>query len=389
MKVSEKAKKFTESVIREMTRIANLHGAINLAQGFPDFDTPKEVVDAAVEALRGGFNQYAITWGARSLREAIAFYYEHWYGMQVDPEREITVCCGSTEAMISSVLATVNPGEELIVFEPFYENYGPDAILSGAKPRFVPLKAPAWDIDWRGLEAAFGPQTAAIVLNSPNNPTGKVFTGAELNRIAGLCKEHDVICITDEIYDHIVFDGHTHLPMCTIPGMRGRTVTINAMSKTFAVTGWRVGWAVAPAELTGAIRKVHDFVTVGAPHPLQEAGAWALKMPDEYFRSLGPFYSERRDLTEAILRETGFGPVRPHGAYYMMADISPFGAKNDVEFSKMLAAEIGVAVVPGSSFYSNPEDGGNWVRFCFCKRLETLEEAGRRLRKLAARRRPC
>jgi len=376
--------RFTESVIREMTRIAELHSGINLAQGFPDFEPPAEIVEAATQALREGYNQYAITWGARSLRESIAHYYRRWHGLEVDPEREITVCCGSTEAMISSILATVDPGEELIVFEPFYENYGPDAILSGARPRFVPLVIGegGWEVDWAALEGAFGARTAALVLNTPSNPTGKVFSRQELERIASLCVEHDALCITDEIYDRITFDGREHVPAATLPGMRERTVTINALSKTFAVTGWRVGWAVAPPEITGAIRKVHDFVTVGAPHPLQEAGAAALRMPDGYFRSLAPFYQERRDLTEEILKEAGFRPVRPQGAYYMMADISGFGTGDDVEFSRWLAADIGVAAVPGSSFYHNPADGRSWVRFCFCKKIETLEAARERLRKI-------
>ena len=384
MKVSAKAAQFTESVIREMTRVANLHGSINLAQGFPDFDTPPEVVKAAVEALEAGFNQYAITWGAKSLRDSIAYYYKRWHDLDIDPESEICVCCGSTEAMISAVMSVLDPGEELIVFEPFYENYGPDAILSGATPRYAPLapKGKDWEIDWEALERTFSPSSAAIILNTPNNPTGKVFTREELERIARLCIENDVICITDEIYDHIVFDGRVHVPMVTIPGMRKRTVTINAMSKTFAVTGWRVGWTVASPEITGAIRKVHDFVTVGAPHPLQEAGAKALRMTDEYFHSLGPFYQERRDMIESILEETGFGPIRPFGAYYIMADISNFGWDDDTEFSHWLAKEIGVAVVPGSSFFSNPADGRQWIRFCFCKKLGTLQEARRRLRKL-------
>lgn len=382
MKSSKKANQFTESVIREMTRLANKHGAVNLAQGFPDFDAPAEVVEAAVDALRGGLNQYAITWGAKSLRDSIAHYHCRWYGMDVDPEEEITVCCGSTEAMISSILASVDPGEELIVFEPFYENYGPDAILSGARPRFVPMSAPDWRIDWDALEGAFGKKTAAVVLNTPNNPTGKVFSADELQRIAELCVGFDALCITDEIYDQMTFDGRKHVPMASLPGMRERTVTINAMSKTFAVTGWRVGWAVASPAITGAIRKVHDFVTVGAAHPLQEAGSKALLLPDSYFQSLAPFYRERRDIMEQILADAGFLPARPRGAYYMMADIRPFGADDDVEFSRWLVEDIGVAVVPGSSFFSDPSDGRHWVRFCFCKEINTLEEAGKRLRKI-------
>lgn len=389
MKVSAKAERFTESVIREMTRIARQHNSINLAQGFPDFDTPEFVVNAAVEALRSGHNQYAITWGTKNLRDSISYYFKHWYDLEVDPESEITVTCGSTEAMISSVLATLNPGDEIIILEPFYENYGPDAILCGAMPKFVPmaLSSGEWQIDWKQLEAAFGKSTAAIILNTPNNPTGKVFSRDELTRIAKLCVQYDALCITDEIYDHMVYDGHEHVPPATLPGMKERTVTINAMSKTFAVTGWRVGWAVASPRITGAIRKVHDFVTVGAPHPLQEAGAKALRLPDDYFQSLGPFYRQRRDFTEQMLNEAGFIPARPGGAYYMMADISPLGWDDDTEFSRWLAAEIGVAVVPGSSFFSKPEDGRRWVRFCFCKTFDTLKAARERLLKLKGHKR--
>lgn len=389
MRVSAKAERFTESVIREMTRIARQHNSINLAQGFPDFDTPAEVVDAAVDALQSGHNQYAITWGTKNLRDSISYYFKRWYGMEVDPEREITVTCGSTEAMISSVLATVNPGDEIIILEPFYENYGPDAILSGAVPKFVPmtLTGNGWQINWKELELAFNPDTAAIILNTPNNPTGKVLSRDELSRIAQLCITYDALCITDEIYDHIVFDGLKHVPPATLPGMKERTVTINAMSKTFAVTGWRVGWAVASPEITGAIRKVHDFVTVGAPHPLQEAGAKALRLPDDYFHSLAPFYQERRDFTEQMLTDAGFITARPGGAYYTMADIGPFGWDDDTEFSRWLAAEIGVAVVPGSSFFSNSDYGRRWVRFCFCKTFETLKAARERLLKLKGHKR--
>lgn len=389
MKTSDKSGRFTESVIREMTRLSQKHSCINLAQGFPDFDTPMEVIEAAVESLRGGDNQYAITWGAKNLRNSIANYYQRFHGLEIDPEREITVCCGSTESMLSTILATVNPGEEIIAFEPHYENYGPDAILTDAVPRFVPLKLSdeGWQIDWHALEAAFNENTAAIIINTPNNPTGKVFNRRELTRIGELCTAHDALIFTDEIYDHIIFDGLKHIPPMTLPGLRERTVTINALSKTFAVTGWRVGWTVASPEITDAIRKVHDFVTVGAPNPFQEAGAKALRMPDNYFYSLGDFYQERRDFCATMLSEVGAAPVVPQGAYYMMADIGHFGWDDDIAFSRWLAEDIGVAVVPGSSFFHDPVDGTRWVRFCFAKEFETLHAARTRLLRLKGHRR--
>jgi aspartate/methionine/tyrosine aminotransferase len=388
--LSSKVEHFTESVIREMTRQAMLYNAVNLSQGFPDFPAPAEVKRAAQEAIAAEVNQYAITWGAKPLRNAIARQMQMWQGIEVDPEREITVCCGSTETMISSLLAVCNAGDEVVIFEPFYENYGPDAILSGARPRFVKLRPPVtpgseWTFDERELRAAFHNHTKAIIVNTPNNPTGKVFTRAELELIRDLCVEFNVLAITDEIYEHILYDGARHVSMAALAGMGERTITINGLSKTYSVTGWRVGWAVAPPAITDAIRKVHDFLTVGAPAPLQEAGAAALSLPPSYYQDLAEGYRRRRDHLIPALIEAGFPCFSPRGAYYVMTDIGRFGFENDIEFTKYLVKEIGVAVVPGSSFYNDPRDGAQQVRFAFCKREETLDEAGRRLKKLQAR----
>ncbi|HZU98318.1 MAG TPA: aminotransferase class I/II-fold pyridoxal phosphate-dependent enzyme [Planctomycetota bacterium] len=384
-RTSRKASLFRESVIREMTRLVNANkgGGVNLAQGFPDFACPRELKEAACAAVQADVNQYAITWGAKDLRNAISKKFARWFGFETDPEREITVCCGATETMISAFLAVVDPGDEVVVFEPFYENYGPDAILSGAVPRFVRLSPPDFTIDWDALRAAFTPRTKAIVINTPNNPTGKVFTRQELEGIAKLCREHDVLAITDEIYEHIVYDGAEHVCLATLPGMRERTITINALSKTYSVTGWRIGWAIAPPEITNAIRKVHDFLTVGAPAPLQRGAVAALEMPDSYYRSLGAEYQARRDFLLAGLDKAGFKSVKPRGAYYIMSDFSPFGFDGDDQaFARYLIKEIGVAGVPGSSFFSNPKDGEKLIRFCFPKKQETLAEAVRRLEKL-------
>jgi aspartate/methionine/tyrosine aminotransferase len=388
--LSSKVGHFTESVIREMTRQAMLHGAVNLAQGFPDFPAPPEIKRAAQEAIAADVNQYAITWGAKNLRDAIARQMQVWQGIEVDPEREITVCCGSTETMISSLLAVCNAGDEVVIFEPFYENYGPDAILSGARPRFVKLRPPSalqgeWSFDEVELRAAFHNQTKAIIVNTPNNPTGKVFTRPELELIRDLCVEFNVLALTDEIYEHILYDGTRHISMASLEGMRERTITINGLSKTYSVTGWRVGWAVAPPAITDAVRKVHDFMTVGAPAPLQEAGAAALSLPASYYRELAEGYRKRRDRLIPALTEAGFRCFSPRGAYYVMTDISGFGFANDLEFSKYLVQEIGVAAVPGSSFYDDGRDGAQQVRFAFCKRDETLDEAGKRLKRRRAR----
>jgi aminotransferase len=384
---SRKAAQFSESVIREMTRQAMRHGAVNLAQGFPDFSAPEEIKRAAQQAIDADVNQYAITWGAKDLREAIVRHARQYQGMVIDPETEITVCCGSTEAMIASLLAIVDAGDEVVIFEPYYENYGPDVILSDATPRFVKLRPPdsdggEWTFDEQELRAAFNAKTKAVIVNTPNNPTGKVFTRAELEFIRDLCVEFDALAITDEIYEHILYDDAQHISIATVDGMHDRTITINGMSKTFSVTGWRVGWAIAPPALTSAIRKVHDFLTVGAAAPLQAAGAVALSLPESYFRGLSEAYRKRRDLLVSVLREAGFKAYVPQGAYYVMTDVSAFGYENDLAFAKHLVADVGVATVPGSSFYKDPKDGSQQVRFAFCKKDETLLEAGRRLRNI-------
>jgi len=387
--VSRKASLFTESVIREMTREALKHGAVNLSQGFPDFAAPEDVKRVAMKAIEDDINQYAITWGARDFREAIARKTKWHLGLDVDPETELTVTCGSTEGMIASMMATVDPGEEVVVFEPFYENYAPDAILSDAKPRYVPLRPPDWSFDAHELRSAFNANTKAIIVCNPNNPTGKVFTRDEMEFIAGLCQEFDALCFTDEIYEHILYprDGAEiqHISMAQIEGMRERTVIVNSMSKTYSVTGWRVGYCIASPEITGAIRKVHDFLTVGAAAPLQAAGAYALSLPPEYYDRLQNEYRARRDLLLPVLEKAGFGTFRPDGAYYIMTDISGFGFADDVEFTRHLIREVGVACVPGSSFYSVPERGRQQVRFCFCKKDETLQLAAERLEKLQSK----
>jgi aminotransferase len=387
-RISKKAERFTESVIRDMTRQALHYGAINLAQGFPDFPAPGVIKRAAQQAVAADINQYAITWGAPDLRRAIALKFAAWQKVEIDPEREITVSCGSTEAMIATLLAVSDPGDEVIVFEPFYENYGPDAILSGAKPRFVTLHPPQdqdgeWSFDPRELRAAFRPETRAIIINTPHNPTGKVYTRNELELIRDLCVEFDVLAITDEIYEHILYDGAEHISIASIDGMRDRTVTINSLSKTYSVTGWRVGWAIAQPALTAAIRKVHDFLTVGAAAPLQAAGATALALPKEYYSHLAEGYAARRDLLLTALRAAGFRAFRPRGAYYIMTDISGFGAQDDLSFARHLVQEIGVASVPGSSFYSG-SNGKQQIRFAFCKQEETLARAIANLHRLHA-----
>jgi aminotransferase len=366
-----------------MTRLALQHGAVNLAQGFPDFSAPEVIKEAAREAIAADFNQYAITWGAKPFRDAIAAKYRRWYGLELDPEREITVCCGATESMISALLAVVNPGDEVIVFEPFYENYGPDTELCGAVPRLVSLRPPEWSFDPGELRKAFTRRTKAVILNTPNNPTGKVFTRAELELIAELCQEFDALAISDEIYEHILYDGAQHIPIMTLPGMRQRSVLVNSLSKTYSVTGWRVGWTLAAPELTEGIRKVHDFVTVGAAAPLQQAGAVALWLPEEYYRDLAREYTQRRDCLLPRLEAAGFRCFPPRGAYYVMTDISGFGFPSDIEFVRRLIEQIGVAAVPGSSFFAHRQAGAQLVRFCFSKKCETLEEAGRLLKRLS------
>ena len=392
--VSQKANLFNESVIREMTRVANKHGAVNLSQGFPDFAAPADIKRVAQEAIAKDINQYAITWGAKDFRDAIAAKTKWFLGLDVDPETEITVTCGSTEGMIAAMMATVDPGEEVVVFEPFYENYAPDAILSDARPRHVPLYAPnaeggVWTFDRDELRDAFNERTKAIIICNPNNPTGKVFTRAELEFIADLCQEFDALVFTDEIYEHIIYNGKQpekveskHICIATLDGMRERTVIVNSLSKTYSVTGWRVGYCIAPPEITKAIRKVHDFLTVGAAAPLQAAGAYALSLPPEYYLGLQTEYQQKRQFLLPALQTAGFKTYAPDGAYYVMTDISMFGFQNDVEFTKFLITEIGVACVPGSSFYHHKNLGAQQVRFCFCKRDETLEAAAARLAKL-------
>ena len=383
--VSLKAQSFTESVIREMTRLnLAMHGpqkAVNFAQGFPDFDPDALILEPAARALRDGYNQYATTWGAPQLRTAIAAKQSAAWGRAVDPDTEITVSCGATEAMIAAMLAAVDPGDEVIVFEPFYENYGPDCVISGAVPRYVALRPPDWSFDADELRRAFTPRTRAIVINTPHNPSGKVYSREELELIAGLCIEHGAIAITDEIYEHLVYRGK-HISMATLPGMAERTITISGASKTYSVTGWRVGWLIAPPTLSSAIRKVHDFLTVGAAHPLQVAIAEALQLPPSFYVELLGDYHERRDAIVSGLRECGFEANAPDGAYYVMAGIGAFGAPDDVSFAKRLIEEVAVATVPASSFYHDPTLGRGHIRFSFPKKIETIERGLDALRSL-------
>ncbi len=382
--VSERSQQFTESVIREMTRqILHFHGTdgINLAQGFPDFPAPREVKDAACAAIERDENQYAITWGARAFREAIAAKTKRFYGVELDPDTEITVCCGATETMLSSLLAIVNPGDEIIIVAPYYENYWPDSVLAGATPRFVSLHEPGWQLDPDELRAAFNSRTKAIVINTPNNPSGRVFSRAEMMLIAELCQEFDCIAITDEIYEHLVYNGE-HVYMLGLPGMRDRTIAISGMSKSYSVTGWRVGYSIAAPPLSEAIRKVHDFVTVGAPAPLQAAGVAAMQLPESYYVDFLAKYRERRTFLLGHLQRLGFGFDPPDGAYYVMCDFEAFGFDDDVAFARHLVRDVGVAVVPGTSFYPSPELGRRKVRFSFCKKMETLQRAVDRLEAL-------
>ena len=397
-RISQKSMSLTESVIREMSREAAKYGAVNLGQGFPDFPAPFEVKEKAMEAIAADHNQYAITWGVKSFRDAIAEKSKRFLGLDVDAESEITVTCGSTEGMIAGMLACVDKGEEVVLFEPFYENYAPDAILSDATPVHVPLyegETGNWYFENDELRAAFNQNTKAIILCTPNNPTGKVFSRQELEFIAELCIEFDALCFTDEIYEHIIYRGKRddgqmtlaennpqHICMAQIDGMRERTIVVNSLSKTYSVTGWRVGYVIAPPDITNAVRKIHDFLTVGAANPLQHAGAYAMSLPKTYYKELQKEYQRKRDFIVPVLQDAGFKCGFPEGAYYVMTDVSDFGFKNDVEFTKHLIREIGVAVVPGSSFYHHKELGSQQVRFCFCKKDETLEAAAERLAKL-------
>ncbi len=385
--MSRKTETFSESVIREMTRICDAVSGYNLSQGFPDFDSPKAIKEAAIKAIKDNFNQYPVTFGEPELREAISKKALNYNHILYDPESEITVTCGATEAMIASLLAIINPGDEIIVFEPFYENYGPDGILSGAVPRYVTLKPPEWTYSSEDLAAAFNEKTKAIIINTPNNPTGKVFSIDELMEIATLCNKWDVYVITDEIYEHILYDGAKHVSIASISGMRDRTITINSISKTYSVTGWRVGWAIAEKRLTKRIRKVHDFLTVGAPTPLQCAATTALSFPKDYYDDLVSYYVKARQCLFETLKTSGFNPTLPRGAYYIICEIGDlmkeFGVQNDFDFSIKLIEKTKVATVPVSSFYSSSECGKTQIRFCFCKKQETLQAVNRELRKLS------
>ena len=372
-----------DSVFAEMTRLAKLHNAVNLSQGFPDFEAPQAVKDAACTAIQGGQNQYAPPYGTHALRDAIAADFSRRFGVPVNPDEQVTVCCGSTEAMMAVMMACIDPGDEVIVFEPFYENYGPGAILAGAQPKYVRLREPDWRFDPDELKRAFSHRTRAIVINSPNNPTGKVFTREELQIIAELCQRFDVLAIADEIYERIVFAGWSHVPVASVPGMADRTVTTTGLSKTYSVTGWRLGWAISPPALTGGIRKIHDFLTVAAPTPFHDAGVAALSLPDGFYTQLAADYQSKRDLMLDILQRHGFTSYQPAGAYYVMADVRQFGFSSDSQFAQYLVKDVGVATVPGSSFYSDPASAPQTVRFCFSKRDETLHEADRRLARLS------
>jgi len=370
-----------------MTRLATKHDAANLAQGFPDFPCPDELKNAASKALYDDYNQYSVTWGAPVLRQAIAKKAKQYNKIDSDPDKNIVVTCGTTEAMVSSQLAILDPGEELIVFDPHYENYAPDAIISGAKPRYVELdQENDFAIDEEKLKQVFNTKTRGIVINTPLNPTGKVFDKKELNLIADLCDDYDTVCFTDEIYEYILYDGAKHVSMASLPSMRDRTVTISGFSKTYSVTGWRVGYTIASAELSNAIKKVHDFVTVGAPHPLQIACAAALSLPETYYEQLRSDYDKKRLMLLDSLESMGFSFVKPRGAYYIWSDFSAIDEKsNDVEFAKYLVEKVGVAVVPGSSFYYKSTHGKKKIRFTFSKKMETLDKACSRLKSMQQR----
>lgn len=382
MQLANRVGHFSESVIREMTRLAMRHGAINLGQGMPDFEAPQEIKDAACRAIQEGYNQYAITWGAPALRQAIAAKVQRFNQIPCDPDLNVTVCCGATECMMATMLALVNPGDEVIIFQPFYENYGPDAIISGAKPVWIPLRPPHWTFDPEELRRAFSDRTRAIILNTPNNPTGHIYTREELTLIAELCQKYDAIALADEIYEYIIHTDQPHISIATLPGMAERTVTISGLSKTFSVTGWRLGYCISPPEISTGIRKAHDFLTVGAPHPLQMAGVAALNMPDSYYAKLKKDYTRRRDLFIPLLRKTGLTVYEPEGAYYVMTDIAPLGWADDTAFVKRMIETVGVSAVPGSSFFSPKELGKTMVRFMFAKKDETLLAAGERLQQL-------
>lgn len=389
--VADRVQHFPESVIRDMSRVAMQHGAINLGQGFPDFDPPREIMEAAKKAIDDGYNQYAVTWGAPALREAIAEKMHSSNRIDAHPDRNIVVTCGATEAMMASLLSIVDPGDEVIIFEPFYENFGPDALVSGAKAKFVPLHEPEFQPDLEALQEAFSEKTKAVIVNTPGNPTGRIFTDHTLKAIADLCTDHDAMAVTDEIYEHMVYDGLKHISIATLGDMHERTITICGFSKTYSVTGWRLAYTVAPKEITDAIKRVHDFLTVGAAHPMQIAGVAALGLPDSYYTWLRDEYTAKRDILLGALEKAGFRCYRPNAAYYIMTDISGFGFDDDTEFAMWLTKEVGVTPVPGSSFYHHKEKGKQMVRFAFPKKEETLRAAAERLEKtqeLADARRP-
>jgi aminotransferase len=381
--IAQRLSNFTESVIREMTRVANQYNAINLSQGFPDFPPPAELVEAAKRALDEGYHQYAVTWGSPRFRQALARKQSKYMGIEIDPDAHITVTCGSTEAMMVAMMTVCNPGDKVIIFSPFYENYGADTILSGAEPIYVPLRPPDFNFDRDELRRAFQQGVKALVLCNPSNPTGKVFTRAELQYIADLAQEYDAFILTDEVYEHIVYEPHEHTYIASLPGMFERTLSCSALSKTYAITGWRIGYVISPQHISNGARKVHDFLTVGAAAPLQEACVTALEFPDGYYTQMCADYAHRRDVFLEYLDEAGLKYTRPDGAYYVMIDISEFGFKNDTEFALWLTKEIGVASVPGSSFFREPVN--HLIRFHFAKREETLRAAGERLLRLKER----
>lgn len=371
-----------ESVIREMTRLAIQNNAVNLSQGFPDFAPAPEILAAAHRALDEGFNQYAVTWGIPALREAIQTYLQKWYALEYDASRHITVTCGVTEALVAALMATANPGDEVVIIEPYHENYVAACVFAGAQPVFVSLEPPRYELDLEKLRRAFFKKTRAILLNTPHNPTGRVFTRAELEGVAALCREFDAVCITDEIYDQIIYDNRAHLPMATLDGMYERTITIGGLGKTFALTGWRLGYACAPEPLSTALRTVHDFTTICAPAPLQHAAVAALALPDAYYAQLKRDYHTRRAKMMGILEEAHLRATPPEGAYYALADFSEWSrAMDDFQFAGYMTTQVGVAVVPGSSFYHTPGLGKTQVRFAFAKKMETLEEAEARLQR--------
>ncbi len=383
--IASRVRHFTESIIRDMTRVNNNLGGVNMAQGFPDFDPPIILIEAAQKALDDGYNQYAITWGAPDLRKAIAEKFAWCNGLTAEPDKHITVTCGGTEAMMATILGVINPGDEVIIFEPFYENYGPDTLLAGGQPVYVSLHRvrDSFQFDPDELRRAFSSRTKAIIVNTPHNPTGKVYSREELQTIADLCIEYDSLALTDEPYEHIIYDGASHISLAALPGMARRTVTVNSVSKTYSVTGWRIGWAIAlNEEISIAIRRAHDFLTVGAAAPLQQAVVEGLKFPESYYVELAAEYQARRDFTLSIIGEAGFDYVTPQGAYYVMTEYPSCGYDDDLAFSFFMAKEIGVTPVPGRAFYHAPEMGRQFVRFAFPKKLETLEVVRERLGKL-------